>query len=273
LARRKAVESTVQSVTRAIQIIDVLVSHPEGVGVKELSDRLGLKVSTVHNLLSTLIYHGYAGQNPDGRYAVGTEMFQLASRMRGPDHLLSVTERHVNELGARTRETVFFGILRHGKAALLHVRPGEKRLVAGPRAEGSPALHVTAMGKALLSALDDDEREAYIRSADYHPVTAASITSPDLLRTEIERTRLRGYATNHGEETEGVNGIAVPVPVPDGDTAAGLCIGYPASRYTESYEQQLLAELRSTARAIAQAFGIADDAALDGGGERMTNTP
>jgi len=254
MARRKSVESTVQSVSRALGIIDLLVSHPDGIGVKEIAQRLGLKVSTAHNILSTLVYHGYAGQNRDGRYAVGAEMFRLASRMRGPNHLISVAENYLNELGARTRETVFFGILRYGKLALLYFRQGDQRLVAGPRAEGNRALHVTAMGKALLAALPADEREAYIRGADYTPLTAASITSPERLRDEIELILSRGYATNHGEETEGVFGIAVPVPIPGGDTVAGVCIGYPGSRYSETYEQHLLAELQSAVFEIARSF-------------------
>ena len=47
-------KATVQSIDRALSIIETLAGEKEGLGVTEISTRVGLHKSTVHRLLSAL---------------------------------------------------------------------------------------------------------------------------------------------------------------------------------------------------------------------------
>ena len=44
----------IQSVTRALHILEILTKHPEGLSVKEIANKVGLNVSTTHHLVNTL---------------------------------------------------------------------------------------------------------------------------------------------------------------------------------------------------------------------------
>ena len=73
--------ATVQSLERALDILEALASFNDGAGIVELSGRVSLHVSTVHRLLATLERRGYARQNPQThRYSLGNRVLQLGPR-------------------------------------------------------------------------------------------------------------------------------------------------------------------------------------------------
>ena len=69
----------VQSLERAFKLIEILdaADSETGVGVQALSNEVGLKLPTVHNLLKTLIKLGYVKQNSEGKYILGPKSYSL----------------------------------------------------------------------------------------------------------------------------------------------------------------------------------------------------
>ena len=73
----------VQSLERALDILEVLGRSEGDLGVSEVGTAVGLANGTVHRLLSTLTNRGYARQNPLTRkYGLGLRAFELASSAR-----------------------------------------------------------------------------------------------------------------------------------------------------------------------------------------------
>jgi len=72
------VTNLVQSVQRALDIIDVLAGSPQSLTLKTIADTLGLKSPTVHRLAGTLLERGYIRKDGHGRYAMGPRVAQLA---------------------------------------------------------------------------------------------------------------------------------------------------------------------------------------------------
>ncbi|MEW6046987.1 MAG: helix-turn-helix domain-containing protein, partial [Bacillota bacterium] len=62
---------TINSVARAVQIIELLAAEGDAVRLSDLSERLGLNRTTLFHLLATLQAHGWVARDPARRYALG----------------------------------------------------------------------------------------------------------------------------------------------------------------------------------------------------------
>src|SRR5262245_29865446 len=70
----------VQSLGRAFAILEEVARHREGIGLADLSKRVGLHNSTTFHLAKTMVSLGYIRQARDTkRYRVGRPLFALAA--------------------------------------------------------------------------------------------------------------------------------------------------------------------------------------------------
>ena len=100
----------IQSVERAIRILQVLAAGPGRLGVSELSQRLGLAKTTVHGLLRTLQAHGLVEQRTDSnKYQLGPELLQLSHRYLDLNELRARSLAWSDRLANRTGEAVRVG--------------------------------------------------------------------------------------------------------------------------------------------------------------------
>ena len=69
---------TIQSVERALQILEYLSGPVSEAGITEIAAFMGLGKSTVYGLVNTLVQEGYLEQNPDNkRYRLGIKLFEM----------------------------------------------------------------------------------------------------------------------------------------------------------------------------------------------------
>ncbi|HEX7628985.1 MAG TPA: IclR family transcriptional regulator, partial [Candidatus Methylomirabilis sp.] len=143
---------TVQSVVRALTLLDALGESRGEVGVADLSKQVGFHVSTAHRLLATLVVRGYARQNPDtGRYALGAKAFHLAESYLAQMDLRRVVRPGLERLGQETGETANL-VIRDGREALyLDKVESPQSLRIFSRIGRRAPLHCTAAGKVILA--------------------------------------------------------------------------------------------------------------------------
>jgi DNA-binding IclR family transcriptional regulator len=72
-------------------------------------------------------------------------------------------------------------------------------------------MHASALGKAYLSALDDDELEETLASLDFVGGTERAVKSAPELRYAVATVREAGYATDLEECLPGVVCVAAPL--------------------------------------------------------------
>ena len=123
-----------------------------------------------------------------------------------------------------TGETTLLGVLA-GEEFMYVERVESQRLaqIKGSAGERAP-LHVTALGKALMAFLPEEEQDALISRLSLDEAGPRAITDPDRLGEELARTRERGYAVNDEELEEGLYAVGVPVLDGRGRPAASLGI-------------------------------------------------
>jgi DNA-binding IclR family transcriptional regulator len=227
---------TVQSVDRGPALLWMLAETRAGVGVVQLSQRLGVDPSTVSRLLASLVAADLVTRDPgSGRYAVGPGAARLARAVSAP---VTADERELRQAARRTLylleegtgETVIVDVRGEGLAVLVDVVPSRRTaphlVVVAP----TRPLHATADGKVLLAHAPEAVVE---RELDHQlaAVTPRTMTDPEALRAQLSEIRRRGYAVTEGESQPGVNVIAAPVEAALGGVAAALAIEGPAERF------------------------------------------
>ena len=65
----KRYEDQVQSVSKALMVLEALAKETDGIGIIELSDNLGLNKTTVYRILTTLMIYQFVEQDKNsGKY-------------------------------------------------------------------------------------------------------------------------------------------------------------------------------------------------------------
>lgn len=216
------------TVVRVIAVLRLLCDDPEGgLSVRRAGDVIGISHSAVHRILVKMSEQGLARALPDRRYAAGPIAYEWASRLMSRSSLLHCAKQVMKPLVERFNETVYFA----------QYVPAERRVVFVHVVEcqnpikyvlpvGHPApLHAGSAGKAVLAWLPDDTLD----QLELTRFTNETITDRSRLHRELVRIRECGYATSHGERTEGVIGVASAVLVAD-DPIGALSITIPRSR-------------------------------------------
>jgi DNA-binding IclR family transcriptional regulator len=229
------------AVDRAISILELLAGdRTGGLGITDLSQRLRLPKSSVLAILTTMERRGFVRRLDNQKYLLGLKAYWIGSAyVRGLDLIQEfylIAERIVAACG----ETVQLAVLQGGDVVYIATQPGTQpvRLVSEV-GERLPA-YASALGKALLAGLSDDEVRARFAGQALLPVTENTISSLAELVADLHQTRTRGVAIDRGEVIPGLYCVAGAVRNDRNNIIASMSISAPISRV----DGERLAELK-----------------------------
>ncbi|WHX21185.1 IclR family transcriptional regulator [Streptomyces malaysiensis subsp. malaysiensis] len=232
----------VPAVTRALDILELFLDGDGTLSAPEITRRLGLPRTTVHELVTTLAARSYLVQVPDqsGRYRLGVRPYQLGSRYAEQLDLAAEGQQVARSVAETCDETVHVAIL-EGMDVIYIAKVDSTHAVRMVSAAGRrlPA-HCTSVGKMLLASLPEDALDA--RLSGDQPLVAMtdnSITSADELRRHLDAVRERGVAVEQRESNPDVNCVAAPVRDSTGRVVAALSISVPTIRWSEERQTEL----------------------------------
>lgn len=221
----------VQSVDRALVLLESLCQSSAGLSLHELADAAGLPKSTAHRLLKTLMHHNLVRQdNQKGLYVPGLRLFELAYAQINSLSLLTQASPFVIALARQTDETVHLAILDDYEVVYLSkeetVHPIRMHSSIGKRA---PA-HCTGLGKAMLAYLPDEKLVEAVRRRGFARYTSRTITSLPELKAHLAIVRRDGYAIDNAEHEEDILCVAAPIRDHLGEVIAAISLSIPAVR-------------------------------------------
>ena len=253
----------VQSLGRAFGILEEVARHRDGIGLAELSKRVGLHNSTTFHLAKTLVSLGYIRQEKDSkRYRVGRPLFALAASCLDEIEMVNVATPVLEELSQQTGESGHFAV-RMGDAVVVIARtsgPGAFQLT--DRVGVVRPAHCTALGKVILASLSDDQLKRFLQRVELKPSTDKSITEIPALLREIEAIRRSGVAYDDGEFNPEVRCVAVPVKDFTGQIIGALGISGPIWRLSIQVLQNRAKIVQAAADRLSAAFGAKGAASL-----------
>lgn len=207
----------VQSVERALDILDCLSKYPKGCGIGELSKSLNLSKSTIHRIISTLKYKEYVIQNKENdKYQLGIKVLGLSSSITNNMDLISIARPYIHEFANKVDEVIHLCIPDESFSNIIYVdkvsAENTSRNITMSSIIGKNApIYCTASGKLLLSQFSDDKIRELLKNTEFIKYTENTITDIDLLLEEIDQVRKNSYALDNIEYDTGVICIAAPI--------------------------------------------------------------
>ncbi len=249
---------SVQSVERALDVLEALAEHGGEAGLSEIAARTGLPFGTIHRLLQTLLSRGYVRQESDRRYALGGGLVRLGGVA---ESMVGVwAQPYLTRMVELSGETANLAVLEGDFVVYVAQVPSPRRLRMFAEVGRRVLPHSTAVGKVLLAGRAAGVTLPLFERTGMPRRTPNTITDTPAMMAELERVRARGYAMDLGEEELGVHCLAVPVH--DGDrVVAAMSVSGPAERI----DALDLDELAEGMRSIAHAFGAELSPAAGGG--------
>lgn len=190
----------IQSIERAIAILEEVARHRDGINLVELSKNVGLHNSTTFHLVKTMVQLGYVGQVKDSkRYRIGSRLFMLAAGALDENALLALATPILEKLTADTGETGHFAIRSGGEIVVIARTAASGLLQLSDRTGSARPAHATALGKVLLAALPAEQLKAFLADAELRRYTPKTITERGALLRELDDVRRKGFAIDDGE--------------------------------------------------------------------------
>ena len=251
---------SVQSVERAIDILESFSAEEPGLGVGELSRRVNLPKSTVFRLLTTLESKGFIAQNSEtGLYHLGLRLIPLANSVFVYSDLRRTARPHLRSLADTLEETTSLSILVDTDIINLEQVEFRGRLVVRAGGAGYKIpFHATSGGKVIAAYLPEDEVETLLAS-DLPALTPATITDADILRYQLLQVRSQGYATSFDEIEKGLHAISAPICNHEGNVIACVSVSGPSYRLTRSRVVEVSPQVIQTADQISRELGRTQD--------------
>lgn len=242
----------IQSVSRALDLLEAFSAKEGGLGVTELARKLKLHKNNVFRLLATLETRGYVEQDRDSeRYHLGAKVYEIASVFLHHLDFRRQARPHLEGLAAKSRETAHLAMLDRAAVVYVDMVESEQAVRVAPRlGRRFPAVS-TAAGRALLAALPRARQEEAV---------AGHAEAPRLLDL-LARVAADEYAVDQQSGESGVVAVAVPIRDLSKRVVGAVECDAPAFRWTlERLREDLAPLVTGAAREIEAALGVPRDA-------------
>ncbi len=244
---------SVQSLQRALAILNCLCHGNQPTGVTVFARELGLPKSTVHRLLSALETAGVVTRTPDARYRLGLKLWELGCAAVRELSVRDAARPIMEDLMRRTGETVHLSVWDQGDVVYIDKVDSPHPIRLHSTIGGRAPAHAIASGLAFL-AFQDGATQAELSDAGLRRFTERTITAPGRLRRRLEEIRRDGFAVSIGAWHPGSAGVAAPIRSHTGSVVAVLSVAGPAERIVRCVPE-LARRVRAAARQISQALG------------------
>jgi IclR family KDG regulon transcriptional repressor len=246
----------VQSIGRAFAILEEVARNRDGIGLADLSKRVGLHNSTTFHLVRTMVSLGYIRQIKDSkRYRIGRPLFALAASALDEMEMVSMATPVLDDLARETGESSHFAARMGDTVVVMARTSGPSAFQLAERVGVVRPAYCTALGKIILAALRPDQLERYLERIELKPLTPSTITEPRRLRKEIDEVRSAGIAFDDGEFDGEVRCAAMAVRDFSGQVVGAIGISGPVWRLSIQALQSRSRHLEAAAARLSKAFG------------------
>ncbi len=224
---------TINSLARGLAIIDLIHEHGR-LGVTELGKLLGVNKSSAYRLLKTLEEHGYVEQVAEnGKYSLGLKLCKFRERVLDSYDIRAVAHPYLEELTRLTGEASGLSVRKGDEVYLIDCLSAPHHLGVNLQVGDREELHCTAHGKAMLSALPEEEQRRLLEGAELTAHTVNTVTDTERLLAVAKADNARRYAVDDEETTLGMRCVAADIYDFSGKVVASIGISGPVDRVAE----------------------------------------
>lgn len=246
----------VQSLARALSILEALSDSHEGATLTVLSQTVGLPPSTTHRLLTTLQRQRFVRFDPMSKsWQIGVQAFVVGNAFARTRDIVMIARPYMRRLMEDSGETVNFYILTDGEVLCMAQVESRQMMRAVSRPGGRVRMHCTGAGKAMLAYLPEQDVERVVALHGLPQSTEKTMVTATKLKADLRRIRSRGFAVDDEEYAVGLRCVAAPILDELGAPFAALSLSGPTARVSTARLDELGLLVKNAARAAAVELG------------------
>jgi len=229
-------DDKVASVSKALTIVEVLSQEPEGMGLVEISNHVGMNKTTVYRLLTSLMEKEFVEQDEKtGKYSLGLKILSIATALYEKMDIRAIVRKHVQEqldgfqgtllvTKEMNRQYVVADCICLGQEPLWMAQEGEIL-------EESPVIRKMFLANAVLW------------QPGRNMLTMQSFHRDQDLKQELKQIALQGYAESM-DDLGGIPAVAAPVFNFSKNVVYVLSLHSPVLKERKTQSEWILAILR-----------------------------
>jgi len=249
-------DAGVQSVDRALSIIETLAEDDEGYRLSDLAVRTGLSTSTVHRLLATLESRRFvAFDRTCSKWHVGARAFTVGATFARRRNFSAQAVPYLRKLRDLTRETANLAVVDDEFIVVLTRAESREIMRSLTKVGGRVAMVASGVGKAVLATYADEDVRAIIQHHGMPRLTEKSIVRPSDLFRELAKVRRQGFAIDDEEACMGLRCIAAVVYNDCSEPLAAISVSGMTSRIPDERLPALGGTVREVAAELTVALG------------------
>lgn len=246
----------VQSITRALAILERLGECDEGLPLKEIAKQVSLPPSSAHRILTTMQKQRFVRfESATMCWCVGVQAFTVGNSFARSRDMVTLAMPSMRRLMTATGETVNFFMMDGSEVVCMAQVQSQQLVRAISRPGGGAEMHRSAAGKVILAHMEDDEVASLIERTGMARYTEHTITDRKDLATELAKIRQRGFSVDNEEFSLGLRCIAAPIYDETAVVHAAISIAGPASRITTARVEALGDLVVQCAKTVTSEFG------------------
>lgn len=248
---------TVQSVARALDLLEILGDANGEMSLNELASKAGLNASTCHHLLATLAQRGFVGRSPRTRgYFLGPRITELSESRLKQFNLLDEAMPELRRLNDQTLEAVYLAVLQGLSLVTLARLDSKLPIRVGSDGAGkSDAAHATATGKAILAWLPEAEIARVIAHGGLKQFTDKTISAISELMEDLRLVRRNGFSMDNEEFQPGVVCVGAAIRDHSGAVIGSISCSMPRIRAEGEHLENVKTLVKQCASIISARFG------------------
>lgn len=240
-----------QTVGRALAILRTFDRNNNELGITEISEKLALPKTIVFRLMQTLKEYDFLERNPDNaKYRIGVGAFEVGNLFKNST-LEAESAPYMRQLVDETGHTAQLAVLYRAEMVIIARMEGRGPLKYGVSVGERRPMHSSAVGKAVLSMLNESHIDALLGESGMKKFTSHTMTDIRQLKSDLSQIRTRGYSINWEENTMGVASLAAPIVSRHSHTLAALALAFPATPAAKKDLPRIGKLLSAAGRALA----------------------
>lgn len=230
----------IRSLGRGLGLLEHVADARSPIGLSDLAAACDLPLSTAHRMVRSLVSSGYLHQGPDRRYRLGPRLVALGGVALAP--VGAEVAGWLDRLVRATGETANAATLCDDAVLFVAQAASPHQMRASAQVHHRAPVHCSALGKALLSLLTDEEVAGIAERTGLPRRTDRTLGAVDELLVSVRDVRRLGRALDDEEGEYGARCVAVPVPA--APIPLAVSVSGPTSRLTPDRVPAIAAELR-----------------------------
>ena len=243
------------SSSKLLKIMELLVNHPQGIGLTKIAKSLSLSSPSVHRFMSILMEEGWVDQNQHKKYFLTFKITSLGEKYLRKQEIREIAHPFLLKLRDQVGETIHLGVLQGNLIVYLDKIDSKQTIQLASHVGSSVPCHCTALGKIILAFSDEEKVKSILSTVEWIKYTENTIDNIDDFVKELFLTKERGYSIDNVEWERGIRCFAAPIMNYEKKVIAAVSVSGPAFLQSEEVNKNIISNMLNISKEISMSFG------------------